>query len=141
MEGRPDTFLGLREFAAAVKYRLHRSPTMSNRVDSKVPIDRHRRRDGADPTKARRATSASARPAATPCVAPTSAHPVTAVQSEYSILWTRDYEKDTIPVVRELGIGYVAYYALGARFSRQRVEEFFRTGKKKRNGAARVFTR
>ncbi|HEY7555689.1 MAG TPA: aldo/keto reductase [Candidatus Binatia bacterium] len=40
------------------------------------------------------------------------AHPVTAVQSEYS-LWTRDYEKDTIPVVRELGIGYVAYYALG----------------------------
>ena len=40
------------------------------------------------------------------------AHPVTALQSEYS-LWTRDYEKDTIPVVRELGIGYAAYYALG----------------------------
>jgi aryl-alcohol dehydrogenase-like predicted oxidoreductase len=40
------------------------------------------------------------------------AHPVTAVQSEYS-LWTRDYEQNTIPVVRELGIGYVAYYALG----------------------------
>jgi aryl-alcohol dehydrogenase-like predicted oxidoreductase len=42
-------------------------------------------------------------------------HPITAVQSEYS-LWTRDYEANTIPVVRELGIGYVAYYALGRGF-------------------------
>jgi len=43
------------------------------------------------------------------------AHPITAVQSEYS-LWTRDYEADTIPVVRELGIGFVSYYALGRGF-------------------------
>jgi aryl-alcohol dehydrogenase-like predicted oxidoreductase len=42
-------------------------------------------------------------------------HPITAVQSEYS-LWTRDYEASTIPAVRELGIGYVAYYALGRGF-------------------------
>jgi aryl-alcohol dehydrogenase-like predicted oxidoreductase len=42
-------------------------------------------------------------------------YPVTAVQSEYS-LWTRDYEANTIPAVRELGIGYVAYYALGRGF-------------------------
>ena len=42
-------------------------------------------------------------------------HPITAVQSEYS-LWTRDYEADTIPVVRELGIGFVSYYALGRGF-------------------------
>jgi aryl-alcohol dehydrogenase-like predicted oxidoreductase len=42
-------------------------------------------------------------------------HPVTAVQSEYS-LWTRDYEQNTIPVARALGIGYVAYYALGRGF-------------------------
>jgi aryl-alcohol dehydrogenase-like predicted oxidoreductase len=42
-------------------------------------------------------------------------HPVTALQSEYS-LWTRDYEKNTIPAARELGIGYVAYYALGRGF-------------------------
>ncbi|HUF41225.1 MAG TPA: aldo/keto reductase [Verrucomicrobiae bacterium] len=42
-------------------------------------------------------------------------HPVTAVQSEYS-LWMRDYEANTIPVVRELGSGYVAYYALGRGF-------------------------
>jgi aryl-alcohol dehydrogenase-like predicted oxidoreductase len=42
-------------------------------------------------------------------------HSITALQSEYS-LWTRDYEKNTIPAVRELGIGYVAYYALGRGF-------------------------
>jgi len=42
-------------------------------------------------------------------------HPITAVQSEYS-LWTRDYEIDTIPTVQELGIGFVSYYALGRGF-------------------------
>ena len=42
-------------------------------------------------------------------------HPITALQSEYS-LWTRDYETDTIPVVTELGIGFVSYYALGRGF-------------------------
>jgi aryl-alcohol dehydrogenase-like predicted oxidoreductase len=42
-------------------------------------------------------------------------HPITALQSEYS-LWTRDYETDTIPVVKELEIGFVSYYALGRGF-------------------------
>ena len=42
-------------------------------------------------------------------------HPMTAVQSEYS-LWTRDYELDTIPAVKDLGIGFVSYYALGRGF-------------------------
>jgi aryl-alcohol dehydrogenase-like predicted oxidoreductase len=42
-------------------------------------------------------------------------HPITAVQSEYS-LWTRDYEANTIPTVRELEIGFVSYYALGRGF-------------------------
>ena len=63
------------------------------------------------------------------------AHPVTAVQSEYS-LWTRDYEKDTIPVVRELGIGYVAYYALGRGFLGGAWKNFAELGEKeaKRRG-------
>jgi aryl-alcohol dehydrogenase-like predicted oxidoreductase len=39
-------------------------------------------------------------------------HPITALQSEYS-LWTRDPESTTLPVVRELGIGFVAYSPLG----------------------------
>jgi aryl-alcohol dehydrogenase-like predicted oxidoreductase len=39
-------------------------------------------------------------------------HPITALQSEYS-LWTRDPEGWTLPVLRELGIGFVAYSPLG----------------------------
>jgi aryl-alcohol dehydrogenase-like predicted oxidoreductase len=62
-------------------------------------------------------------------------HPVTAVQSEYS-LWTRDYEANTIPVARELGIGYVAYYALGRGFLGGAFKDFSALGEKeaKRRG-------
>jgi aryl-alcohol dehydrogenase-like predicted oxidoreductase len=42
-------------------------------------------------------------------------HPVTALQSEYS-LWTRDPEAAALPVLRELGIGLVAYSPLGRGF-------------------------
>ncbi len=42
-------------------------------------------------------------------------HPITALQSDYS-LWARDYEADTLPACRELGIGFVAYYPLGMGF-------------------------
>jgi aryl-alcohol dehydrogenase-like predicted oxidoreductase len=39
-------------------------------------------------------------------------HPVTALQSEYS-LFTRDQEAEVLPLLRELGIGFVAYSPLG----------------------------
>lgn len=42
-------------------------------------------------------------------------YPITAVQSEYS-LWTRDQEDEILPVLRELGIGLVAYSPLGRGF-------------------------
>jgi aryl-alcohol dehydrogenase-like predicted oxidoreductase len=42
-------------------------------------------------------------------------HPITAVQSEYSLL-QRDYERDTLPACRALGIGFVAYYPTGRGF-------------------------
>ncbi|MFZ6047780.1 aldo/keto reductase [Pseudomonas sp. CR3202] len=42
-------------------------------------------------------------------------HPVAALQSEYS-LWSRDVEKDILPMVRKLGIGFVAYSPLGRGF-------------------------
>jgi aryl-alcohol dehydrogenase-like predicted oxidoreductase len=42
-------------------------------------------------------------------------HPVTAVQSEYS-LWTRDQEPAVLPLLRDLGIGFVAYSPLGRGF-------------------------
>jgi len=42
-------------------------------------------------------------------------HPVTALQSEYS-LFTRDPEARVLPVLRELGIGFVPYSPLGRGF-------------------------
>jgi aryl-alcohol dehydrogenase-like predicted oxidoreductase len=42
-------------------------------------------------------------------------HPITALQSEYS-LWTRDPEAKVLPLLRELGIGFVAYSPLGRGF-------------------------
>ena len=39
-------------------------------------------------------------------------HPVTALQTEYS-LWFREVEEDIIPACRRLGIGYVGYAPLG----------------------------
>jgi aryl-alcohol dehydrogenase-like predicted oxidoreductase len=106
-----------------------------HRVDPKVPIEetvsamarlveqgkiRHIGLSEAGPQTLRRANAV---------------HPVTAVQSEYS-LWTRDYEADTIPTARELGIGYVAYYALGRGFLGGAFEKFSDLGEKeaKRRG-------
>ena len=45
----------------------------------------------------------------------TKVHPITALQTEYS-LWTRDPEDEILPIVRELGIGFVAYSPLGRGF-------------------------
>ncbi len=42
-------------------------------------------------------------------------HPITALQTEYS-LWTRDVEEEILPAVRALGIGFVAYSPLGRGF-------------------------
>jgi aryl-alcohol dehydrogenase-like predicted oxidoreductase len=42
-------------------------------------------------------------------------HPVSAVQSEYS-LWTTDVEEKVLPAMRELGIGLVAYSPIGRGF-------------------------
>ncbi|WP_333762402.1 aldo/keto reductase [Streptomyces sp. IBSBF 2390] len=42
-------------------------------------------------------------------------HPVTAVQSEYS-LWSRDVEAEVLPACQELGIGFVPYSPLGRGF-------------------------
>jgi len=106
-----------------------------HRVDPKVPIEetvgamarlveqgkvRHLGLSEAGPLTLRRANAV---------------HPITAVQSEYS-LWTREYEANTIPVVREIGIGYVAYYALGRGFLGGAFKDFSDLGEKeaKRRG-------
>ena len=42
-------------------------------------------------------------------------HPITALQTEYS-LWTREVEDEILPTVRRLGIGFVPYSPLGRGF-------------------------
>ena len=50
-------------------------------------------------------------------------HPITALQSEYS-LWTRDPEDEILATVRELGIGFVPYSPLGRGFLSGQIRKF-----------------
>jgi aryl-alcohol dehydrogenase-like predicted oxidoreductase len=50
-------------------------------------------------------------------------HPITALQSEYS-LWTRDPEEKILPTCRELGIGFVPYSPLGRGFLTGQIKRF-----------------
>jgi aryl-alcohol dehydrogenase-like predicted oxidoreductase len=51
-------------------------------------------------------------------------HPITALQSEYS-LWTRDVEdNDVLATCRELGIGFVPYSPLGRGFLSGEIKQF-----------------
>jgi len=49
-------------------------------------------------------------------------HPVTALQSEYSLFW-RDLEAEIIPVLDELGIGLVPFSPLGRGFLTGRIDQ------------------
>ncbi len=50
-------------------------------------------------------------------------HPITAVQSEYS-LWTRDPEENVLQTCRELGIGFVPYSPLGRGFLTGQIKRY-----------------
>jgi aryl-alcohol dehydrogenase-like predicted oxidoreductase len=50
------------------------------------------------------------------------AHPVTALQSEYS-LWWREPEAEVIPTLEELGIGFVPFSPLGKGFLTGKISE------------------
>jgi aryl-alcohol dehydrogenase-like predicted oxidoreductase len=52
-----------------------------------------------------------------------SVHPITALQSEYS-LWTREPEDDILNTCRELGIAFVAYSPLGRGFLTGQIKRF-----------------
>jgi aryl-alcohol dehydrogenase-like predicted oxidoreductase len=49
-------------------------------------------------------------------------HPVTALQSEYS-LWWREPEADVLPTLEELGIGFVPFSPLGKGFLTGKIDE------------------
>ena len=79
---------------------------------------RSRRRSARWPSwsgRARCATSGSPRRRRRRSAARPRVHPITALQTEYS-LWSRDPEDEILPTCRELGIGFVAYSPLGRGF-------------------------
>lgn len=49
-------------------------------------------------------------------------HPIAALQTEYS-LWSREVEQEILPLITELGIGYVAYSPLGRGFLTGTIDE------------------
>jgi aryl-alcohol dehydrogenase-like predicted oxidoreductase len=62
-------------------------------------------------------------------------HPITALQSEYS-LWERNLEPELLPLLRELGIGLVAFSPLGRGFltgAVRRAEEYPETDFRRRD--------
>jgi len=54
--------------------------------------------------------------------------PVTALQSEYSLFW-REPEKEIIPTIEELGIGFVPFSPLGKGFLTGKIDETATFGK------------
>ena len=50
-------------------------------------------------------------------------HPITALQTEYS-LWSRDIEEEILPVVKELGITHIAYSPLSRGFITGELRKF-----------------
>src|SRR2546427_3216112 len=50
-------------------------------------------------------------------------HPITALQTEYS-LWSREPEEEILSTVRELGIGFVAYSLLGRGFLTGQIKRY-----------------
>jgi aryl-alcohol dehydrogenase-like predicted oxidoreductase len=86
-----------------------------HRVDPKVPIEETvgAMADLVKAGKVRYLGLSEAAPATIKRAA--KVHSITALQTEYS-LWSRDPEDAILPLVRELGIGFVAYSPLGRGF-------------------------
>jgi aryl-alcohol dehydrogenase-like predicted oxidoreductase len=66
-------------------------------------------------------------------------HPITAVQSEYS-LWTRDPEPEVLPACEELGIGFVAWGPLGQGFLTGKIDTTTSIGSSDFRAASPRFT-
>jgi len=63
-------------------------------------------------------------------------HPLAAVQAEYS-LWTRDPERELLPMLRELGTGFVPWSPLGSGFFAGSADAIGKPGEDFRNNAPR----
>jgi aryl-alcohol dehydrogenase-like predicted oxidoreductase len=86
-----------------------------HRVDPNVPIEDVAGAVGELVAAGKVAHFGLSEPSAATIRAAHAAHPVTAVQSEYS-LWTRDPEPEVLPTLAELGVGFVPFSPLGKGF-------------------------
>ena len=96
------------------------APTTSTSTTSTASTRTRRSRTPSAPwpswwPRERSGTSACPRPGPTTIRRAHAVHPITALQTEYS-LWTRDPEAELLPLLRELGIGFVPYSPLGHGF-------------------------
>ncbi len=123
INGRPDY---VRKACDASLQRLavdHIDLYYQHRVDPKVPIEETvgAMGDLVQQGKVRFLGLSEARPETIRRAHAT--HPISALQTEYS-LWSRDVEDEILKVVRELGIGFVAYSPLGRGFLTGRFQKF-----------------
>jgi aryl-alcohol dehydrogenase-like predicted oxidoreductase len=86
-----------------------------HRVDPDVPIEEVAGAVGQLVAEGKVKHFGLSEPSAATIRAAHAVHPVTAVQSEYS-LWTRDPEAEVLPALAELGIGFVPFSPLGKGF-------------------------
>ncbi len=92
-----------------------------HRVDPNDADRRHGRRDGRSRPRRQGALPRSLRGRAEDDPPRSAVHPISALQTEYS-LWSRDPEDEILPTVRELGIGFVAYSPIGRGFLSGRIK-------------------
>ena len=134
VRGAKGEFLGIRGDAAYVKQacdaslqRLgvdHIDLYYQHRVDTTVPIE-ETVGAMAELVQAGKVRYLGLSEAAPPTIRRAHAvHPISALQTEYS-LWTRDVETNSVlDTVRELGIGFVAYSPLGRGFLTGQFQKF-----------------
>ena len=107
---------GLRGLAAPARHRRDR-PLLPAPRRSPTPDRGDRRRHGASSwPKARCATSACPRPRPETIRRAHAMHPIARAADRVLRLWTRDPEAEILPLLRELGIGFVPYSPLGRGF-------------------------
>ena len=126
VRGEDGSWKGLRGDAAYVKQACEASLKRlgldcidlyyQHRVDPDTPIEETRSAPwpGSWP-RARSGTWACPRPPPSTIRRAHAVHPITALQTEWSI-WSRDLESAALPVARELGVGIVPYSPLGRGF-------------------------
>ena len=121
LSSQPDHIKQAVDGSGAARNRRHR-PLLPNRVDPDVPIEDIADAVAALVEKGKVRYFGMSEAAAATIRRAHAVHPVTAVQSEYS-LWTRTPEEEVLPALEGLGIGFVPFSPLGKGFLTGTVDE------------------